>query len=70
MVAETLGGLAEDFITTIQSIAHSVHARSGTDRDVTEKHIFGRISITLWYGNAAMWLHRSPTLSPAVDGNT
>ncbi len=70
MVAETLGGLADEFISTIRKIAQSVHARSGVDRDSdTEKHIFGRIGIALWRGNASMWLHRSPTLSPVIDGN-
>ncbi len=33
LVAETLGGLAEDFISTIQVIGRSIRLRSGADRD-------------------------------------
>ncbi len=32
LVAETLGGLAEDFISTIKIIDRSIRLRSGTDR--------------------------------------
>ncbi len=31
MVTETLGGLADDFISSIRKIAQSVNARSGVD---------------------------------------
>ena len=55
LVAETLGGLAEDFVSTIRDIGRSICLRSGTDRDiVTTKHLFGRVSIALWRGNATM----------------
>ncbi|XP_064394938.1 uncharacterized protein LOC135342184 [Halichondria panicea] len=71
LVAETLGGLAEDFISTIRDIGRSICLRSGADRDsVTIKHLFGRVSIALWRGNASMLIHRSPTLSPVLDGHT
>ena len=71
LVAETLGGLAEDFVSTIQDIGRSIYRRSGADRDiVTTKHLFGRVSIALWRGNATMLIHMSPTLSPVLDGHT
>ncbi len=71
LVAETLGGLAEDFISTIRDIGRSIGLRSGAEGDkTTTKHLFGRVSIALWRGNASMLIHRSPTstLSPALDG--
>ena len=71
LVAETLGGLAEDFISTIQVIGRSIRLRSGADRDTdTTKHLFGRVSLALWRGNASMLIHRAPTLPPALDGLT
>ncbi len=71
LVAETLGGLAEDFISTIRDIGRSIGLRSGADGDkTTTKHLFGRVSIALWRGNASMLIHRSPTLAPALDGHT
>ncbi len=71
LVAETLGGLDEDFVSTIRDISRSICLRSGADRDiVTTKHLFGRVSIALWRGNTTMLIHRSPTLSPVLDGHT
>ena len=68
MVAESLGGLASDFIETIRNIGNSIMLRSGS-ADAT-KHLFGRISIALWRGNASAWLHRMPPLPPELDGVT
>ncbi len=71
VVAETLGGLAKDLISMIQVIGRSIRLRSGADRDTdTTKHLFSRISLALWRGNASMLIHRSPTLPPALDGLT
>ncbi len=60
LVAETLGGLADDFVSTIRDIGRSIGLRSGADGDkITTKHLFGRVSIALWRGNASMLIHRS-----------
>ena len=32
------------------------------------RHLFQRCSIALWRGNAALWIHRCPVHSPAIDG--
>ena len=62
LVAETLGGLADDFISTIRDISRSIGLRSGADGDkITTKHLFGRVRIALWRGNTSMLIHRSPT---------
>ena len=69
LVAETLGGLAEDTISTITSISRAIADRSSSpDPAATSRHLFGRLAITLWRGNAALWLHRSATLPPSLDG--
>ena len=69
LVAETLGGLAEDTISTITFISRAIADRSSSpDPATTSRHLFGRLAITLWRGNAALWLHRSPTLPPSLDG--
>ena len=69
LVAETPGGLAEDTISTITYISRAIADRSSSpDPATTSRHLFGRLAITLWRGNAALWLHRSPTLPPSLDG--
>ena len=55
LVAETLGGLAEDTISTITSISRAIADRSSSpDPAATSRHLFGRLAITLWRGNAAL----------------
>ena len=66
LVAETLGGLADNFISTIRDIADQL-----LFVQVPTVNLFGRGEyIALWRGNASMLIHRSPTLSPALDGHT
>ena len=69
LVVETLGGLAVDFIKTITSISHAIADRSGSPEPATtSQHLFGRIAITLWRGNASLWMHRHPIFPPSLDG--
>ena len=70
LVAETLGGLAEDTITTISAIGKAISARTGymDSSSTSTKHLFRRIAIALWCGNASLWLHRQPSLPPSLDG--
>ena len=68
LVLETIGGLASDSISTIRAIGRAIEARSGSPLATTQ--LFGRVSVALWRGNAAMWLHRQPTLRPELDGLT
>ncbi len=58
LVVESLGGLSKEFIDTISSIGKSISLRFGcnVDHNVT-KHLFGRVGIALWRGNAALLLH-------------
>ena len=69
LVAEALGGLAEDSINTVISISRAIHNRSGSsDSSPTTSHLFGRLAVALWRGNASLWLHRLPTLPSFLDG--
>ena len=69
LVVETLGGLAEDTILTIRSIGQAIGQRVGSlDPSISTRHLFHRLAIALWRGNASLWLHRFPTLPPSLDG--
>ena len=46
LVAETLGGLAEDTIQTVAAIGRAIDNRSGpSDPSSTSKHLFGRLAM-------------------------
>ena len=65
LVAETLGGLAEDTISTISAIGCAAGDRIGlTDSGSFTKQLFRRLAIALLKGR----LHRFPTLPPSLDG--
>ena len=69
LVAETLGGLSKDSIHTIRAIGRDIGLRlSSPNPSISSKHLFGRVAIALWRGNASLWLHRHPTLPPSLDG--
>ncbi len=70
LVAEALDGLAKDFSDTLKSLRKSISLCFRADRDAsnhTPNHPFGKVSIALWRGNAAMLLHRLPTLALLLD---
>ena len=69
IVVETLGWWCPDAITAIRSIGEALGQRlNSTDPVHSTKHLFGRLAVALWWGNAALWMHRQPTLSPFLDG--
>ena len=69
IVAETLGGLAEDTIFMIRTIGKAISHRTTTDNpSISISQLFHRLAISLWRGNARLWLNRHPILSPSVDG--
>ena len=69
MVIESLGGWSEIASHNINRIGRLMGQRSGSPPSESTRHLFQRLSITLWRGNANMWLKRLPTNSPWVDGN-
>ena len=54
IATEVLGGLAED------THLHHTH--------ICTKQLFHHVAISLWRGNASLWLHCQPILHPSVDG--
>ena len=69
VVAEVLGGLAEDAISTIRAFGRAIAQRvRPLDSTTCTTQLFHRVAIALWRGNATLWLHRLPTLPPSVDG--
>ena len=69
IVVEMLGGWCPDAVATIRSIGRALGQRSNsTDPYDTTKHLFGRLAIALWRGNAGLCLHRHPSLPSTIDG--
>ncbi len=53
---------------TIKAIGHLQGQRSGNPPADAITHLFQRLSISLWRGNAILWIGRTPIGSPEVDG--
>ena len=69
LVAEILGGLAKDTISMVRLIGKVLGQRvSPSDPSTSTKHLFGRMAIALWRGNACLWLHHYPFVPPSLDG--
>ena len=68
IVAETLGGWSELAIDTIKSIGHLQGQRQGIPPPDSIRHHFQRLAISVWKGNATLWICRQPTRPVAVDG--
>ena len=59
IVAETLGDLAEDTVNTVQAIGKAIAQRTSSHISSTStSHLFYRLAISLWWGNACLWIHR------------
>ncbi len=69
LVAESLGGWSEEASLIICRIGRLLGQRLGSPPAETTRHLFQRLSITLWRGNASLWLQRLATHSLWVDGN-
>ena len=65
---EALGGWCPSAVSTIRSIGRLLAQRLGHNHADTCRHLFHRLSVALWRGNAAMWVARQPPLPPSVDG--
>ena len=67
VVAETLGGLAEDTIFIIRFLGEAIAQRSTPEESSTCcKQLFHRVAVTLWRGNASLWLYITSPLSPPL----
>ena len=69
VVVETLGGWCPDAIAIIRAVGIALEQRlTSTDSFNMTKHLFGRLAIALWRGNASLWSHRQPTIPSFIDG--
>ena len=69
IVAESLGGLAEDTISIVYAIGKAIAQRTDPESSSTiVSQLFHRFAITLWGGNARLLLNRQLVLPPPVDG--
>ena len=68
LVVETLGGWSNEAARTISNIGCLLGQRSGTDPAISTRHLFQRLAIGLWKGNATLGVRRLPVNSPRVDG--
>ena len=60
LLVETIGGWSEKASNTITSIGRFIDQCLGSNSEETMRHLFQRLLISLWKGNSAMWLARSP----------
>ena len=67
LVVESLGGWSETAVHSIKSIGRQLGQRLGIPPTDSTTHLFQRLSICLWRGNAAMWIRYSIS-SAEVDG--
>ena len=68
LVAESIGGWSEEASQTISEIGRLQGQRLGIPPAETTRHLFQRCAISLWKGNATLWIRRMPTHSPFIDG--
>ena len=68
LVMESLGGWSKEVAATISRIGRLLGQRIGLPTSETIHHLFQRCAITLWKGNANLWLCSLPFHSPFVDG--
>ena len=69
LAVESLGGWSTEANYTINRIGRLVGQRTGSSPAETTRHLFQRLSICLWKGNATMWSCQLPSHSAWVDGN-
>ena len=68
VVLETLGGLSASAVSVVACLGQLLGQRMGISPADSTRHLFQRCAISLWGGNAALWIRRLRTLSPSVDG--
>ena len=66
-MVESLGGWSELASKTISNIGRHLGQRLGVPPSDSIQHLFQKCSVALWRGNASLWLHRFPSVSPHID---
>ena len=68
LVIKSLGGWSDEAIGTISRIGRLMGQHSGSPPAEATRHLFQKLAISLWRGNATMWLRRLPTHSAQING--
>ena len=68
LAIETQGGLSDATAETISGIGRLIGQRFGVSPHESSRHLFQRLAISLWKGNATAWIHRCLPPAPNVDG--
>ena len=66
LVMETLGGWCDEAIRTICRIGRQQGQRLGIPQAESTRHLFQRLAISLWRGNATLWIHCQPICPASV----
>ncbi len=69
LVVESLGGWSQEDTQTIVCISRLQGQRLGIPPANSTRHLFQRLAISLWRGNASLWIRRQSTRSATVDGD-
>ena len=69
LAAESLGGWHEVAVEEIGRLASALARHTGQDEDEASRHLFGRLSVLLMWGNAALFSNRFPDyVEPVIGG--
>uniref|UniRef100_A0A1X7T574 Uncharacterized protein n=1 Tax=Amphimedon queenslandica TaxID=400682 RepID=A0A1X7T574_AMPQE len=68
LAVEVLGGWSPSAVSIIRSIGRRLGQRIGRNPSVTCSHLFQHLSVSLWRGNAAMWVQQ-PSFASHIDGS-
>ena len=60
LVVESLGGWDSEAISTFKAIGRLQGLRLGIPPSQSTRHLFQRVAICLWRGNATLWIGRLP----------
>ena len=68
LVVEALGGWNDEATHTITSIGRLLGQHLGIPPHESTRHLFQCLAISLWRGNATLWIRRQPALPAEEDG--
>ena len=68
LVVESIGRWSDRAADTIRSFGRLLGQRLGISQAESATHLFQRLAILLWRGNATMWIRRTPIRPAEVDG--
>jgi hypothetical protein len=69
LAAESLGGWHEVAVLELDRLATALARHTGQEEGEASRHLFGRLSVLLMRGNAALFSNRIPDhAGPEIDG--